>query len=53
MGRLVAEGKVRHWGLSNESTYGAVMHCHAADKVGVPRPVSIQNSFSLLHRCGG
>lgn len=42
--------QIRHWGLSNESTYGAVMHCLTADRLGVPRPVSIQNSFSLVHR---
>jgi len=50
MGRLIDEGKIRHWALSNESTYGVAMHCTAADRLGVPRPVSIQNSFSLLHR---
>ena len=52
MGSLIREGKVRHWGLSNESSYGVMMHCFAADKLNVPRPISVQNSFSLLHRYG-
>jgi len=50
MGRLIEEGKIRHWGLSNETTFGVTMHCLTADRLGVPRPVSVQNSFSLLHR---
>lgn len=25
MGDLIREGKVRHWGLSNETSYGVVM----------------------------
>ncbi|KAK9811739.1 hypothetical protein WJX72_009319 [[Myrmecia] bisecta] len=50
MGRLIKEGKVRYWGLSNETTFGVMSHCQAADQQGVPRPVSIQNCFNLLHR---
>jgi hypothetical protein len=50
---LFAEGKVRHWGLSNETTFGVCQMVQAADKLGVPRPVSIQNSFSLIHRYAG
>ena len=40
----------RHYGLSNESTYGVCNFVQVADKLGFPRPVSIQNSYSLLHR---
>lgn len=50
MGELIKEGKIRHWGLSNETTFGTMAHCMAADKVGAPRPISIQNSYSLTHR---
>jgi len=50
MGELIKEGKIRYWGLSNETTFGTMAHCMAADKVGVPRPISIQNSYSLTHR---
>ena len=44
------EGKIRHYGLSNETTFGVCEFVRAADELGVPRPVSIQNSFSLVHR---
>ncbi|GMH40027.1 hypothetical protein BSKO_07931 [Bryopsis sp. KO-2023] len=50
MGDLIEAGKIRYWGLSNESAYGTIMMCLAADKLGVPRPISIQNSYSLLDR---
>eukprot|EP00803_Ostreobium_quekettii_P006168 evm.model.scf_786.7 EVM.evm.TU.scf_786.7 scf_786:50237-51847(+) len=50
MGELIREGKIRHWGLSNETTFGVMEHCRAADAVGVERPISIQNSYSLLDR---
>ena len=50
LGELIAAGKIRHYGLSNETTYGVCEFVRAADELGVPRPVSIQNSFCLLHR---
>lgn len=51
IGGLIQAGKVRVWGLSNESSYGVMRFCAAADAQGVPRPCTVQNSFSLLHRC--
>ncbi|CAI5519897.1 unnamed protein product [Closterium sp. Naga37s-1] len=50
MGELIKEGKIRHYGLSNETTFGVCEYVHAARRLGVPPPVSIQNSFSLVHR---
>ena len=50
LGELIAAGKIKHYGLSNESTFGVCEFVRAADELGVPRPVSIQNSFCLLHR---
>ncbi|PRW59049.1 aldo keto reductase [Chlorella sorokiniana] len=50
VGQLIKEGKVRHWGLSNETPFGVCKMCEAAAKLGVPPPVSIQNDFSLLDR---
>ena len=50
LGELIASGKIRHYGLSNESTFGVCEFVRAADELGIPRPVSIQNSFCLLHR---
>jgi len=50
LGKLIAEGKIKHYGLSNETPFGVCEFCREADALGVPRPVSIQNSFSLVHR---
>ncbi|GAX73542.1 hypothetical protein CEUSTIGMA_g993.t1 [Chlamydomonas eustigma] len=50
MGKLIKEGKIRHWGLSNETTMGVVLFCEAAKRHGVPLPISIQNDFSLVYR---
>jgi aryl-alcohol dehydrogenase-like predicted oxidoreductase len=36
--------------VCNETPYGVSELVRAADKLGVPRPVSIQNQFSLLFR---
>lgn len=47
---LVKAGKVRHVGLSNESGWGAMTFLHIAEKYGLPRVVSIQNSYSLIDR---
>ncbi|CAL1396345.1 unnamed protein product [Linum trigynum] len=48
---LVDEGKVRYIGVSNESSYGVMEFVHAAKVGGLPKIVSIQNSYSLLVRC--
>eukprot|EP00854_Cymbomonas_tetramitiformis_P005171 gene5171-6288_t len=47
---LFDAGLIKHWGLSNENAYGITMFCLTCDKLGVPRPVSCQNDFSLLDR---
>lgn len=47
---LLDKGLIKYWGLSNENAYGVTMFCTVADKLGVPRPVSIQNDFSLNNR---
>jgi aryl-alcohol dehydrogenase-like predicted oxidoreductase len=47
---LVQAGKIRHFGLSNESAWG-VMRCLAlAEAHGWPRVQSIQNAYSLVNR---
>jgi len=50
LGRLVAEGKIRHVGLSNETPWGVMRFLRAAETEGLPRAVSIQNPYSLLNR---
>ncbi|MFZ1726283.1 MAG: aldo/keto reductase, partial [Albidovulum sp.] len=44
------EGKIRHWGLSNESAWGMANWLALAENTGTPRPASIQNEYSLLCR---
>jgi aryl-alcohol dehydrogenase-like predicted oxidoreductase len=47
---LIAEGKIRAIGLSNESVWGAARWLHLADRLGLPRMASVQNEYSLLCR---
>ncbi|KAI4318033.1 hypothetical protein L6164_025845 [Bauhinia variegata] len=48
---LINEGKVRHIGVSNETSYGVMEFVHAAKVEGLPKIISIQHSYSLLVRC--
>ncbi|MBZ2189639.1 aldo/keto reductase [Alcanivorax sp. JB21] len=47
---LVKAGKIRHYGLSNETAWGTMKYVMEAERLGAPRPVSIQNPYSLLNR---
>jgi aryl-alcohol dehydrogenase-like predicted oxidoreductase len=47
---LIDRGQIRAWGVSNESAWGLMRILHLADVHGLPRPVSIQNPYSLLAR---
>ncbi|KAH7856861.1 hypothetical protein Vadar_006344 [Vaccinium darrowii] len=48
---LIDQGKVRYIGVSNETSYGVMEFVHASKVEGLPKIVSIQNSYSLLVRC--
>ena len=50
MADLVKAGKIRHVGLSNESSWGTMTYVAAAEAKDLPRPVSIQNAYSLINR---
>ncbi|EOD26431.1 aldo/keto reductase [Emiliania huxleyi CCMP1516] len=50
MGELLSSGKIKHWGLSNETTFGVCMFVEASRRLGVAPPISIQNDFSLCFR---
>ena len=50
MAALIARGKIRHYGLSNETAWGVCEFQRAAKELGVPGPVAIQNSYSLVSR---
>ncbi|MCP2040476.1 aryl-alcohol dehydrogenase-like predicted oxidoreductase [Neisseria sp. HSC-16F19] len=48
---LVAQGKIRAYGLSNETAWGTMrfLNLHEADP-SRPRPASVQNPYNLLNR---
>jgi len=48
--RQVDAGKVRHFGLSNESAWGTANWLRLAEDHGLPRVQSVQNEYSLLCR---
>ena len=47
---IMASGRVRHWGVSNETPWGLMRILQLADAHDLPRPVSIQNPYSLVNR---
>lgn len=47
---LVAKGKIRHIGLSNESPWGVMKFLQLAKEKGLSEIVSVQNAYSLLNR---
>ncbi len=50
LGEFIQAGKIRHWGMSNETPWGLMSALHIADELGVPRPVSVQNAYNLMNR---
>ncbi|OEC47233.1 aldo/keto reductase [Pseudomonas sp. 1D4] len=46
----VKAGKIRYVGLSNETPWGTMTFLHLADRLGLPRAISIQNPYNLLNR---
>jgi aryl-alcohol dehydrogenase-like predicted oxidoreductase len=50
IGDLINEGKVKYWGVSNETTFGLCQIVRISNELGIDPPVSIQNSYSLIHR---
>jgi aryl-alcohol dehydrogenase-like predicted oxidoreductase len=49
LSRVIAAGKVRAIGCSNETAYGLTRSLWAADRQGLPRYETIQNNFNLLN----
>ncbi|PMR76269.1 NADP(H)-dependent aldo-keto reductase [Billgrantia endophytica] len=47
---LVDAGKVRAIGLSNETPWGVMRSLHLAERLDLPRIVSVQNPYNLLNR---
>lgn len=46
----VKRGTIRGFGLSNESAWGTAQWLAAADRMGGPRVLSVQNEYSLMCR---
>lgn len=46
----VQSGVIRSIGLSNETPWGTMKYLEASEKYQLPRPVTVQNSYSLIHR---
>lgn len=47
---LIDAGKIRHWGLSNETPWGLMKSVQLAQQLNMPKPVSVQNPYNLLNR---
>ncbi|MFZ1813917.1 MAG: aldo/keto reductase [Rhizobiaceae bacterium] len=50
VGQLQKEGKIRAFGLSNETVWGTAQFLRLSEKEGLPRIATVQNEYSLLHR---
>jgi aryl-alcohol dehydrogenase-like predicted oxidoreductase len=50
LAELVQQGKIRHFGVSNETPWGVAQFLRGADAEAGPRLVSIQNAYNLLNR---
>ncbi|NQV44823.1 MAG: aldo/keto reductase [Rhodospirillales bacterium] len=50
LGEMMAAGKIRAIGCSNESPWGLMKMLELADRTGLPRMASIQNPYNLLNR---
>ena len=46
----IKEGKIRHYGLSNETPWGIMKYTQLAEKHNLPKPVSLQNPYHLMNR---
>lgn len=50
MNSLIKAGKIKHWGLSNETTWGVMKFLQLCKDNSLIPPVSIQNAYGLLNR---
>ena len=50
MAAMIKAGKIRYYGLSNETAWGVGEFHRAAKELGVAGPVTLQNSYSLISR---
>ncbi len=47
---IIKQGKIRYIGLSNEKAWGMMRYLEESKQNNLPRPITIQNAYSLLNR---
>ena len=50
MASLIKAGKIKYYGLSNETSWGTSQYIKLAEKHNITKPITIQNPYSLLNR---
>jgi aryl-alcohol dehydrogenase-like predicted oxidoreductase len=50
MADMVKAGKIRHIGLSNETPWGVSEFVQCAEKMGLPKIITVQNAYHLMNR---
>jgi aryl-alcohol dehydrogenase-like predicted oxidoreductase len=50
IGELIKAGKIRAFGLSNDTPWGVMTYLRLAEKFSLPRVASVQNEYSLIYR---
>jgi aryl-alcohol dehydrogenase-like predicted oxidoreductase len=50
LGDLIKQGKILHVGLSNETPWGTMKYLQTSEQNNLPRMITVQNSYSLIHR---
>ena len=50
MNDCIKEGKILHYGVSNETSWGLMRYAEESRKLKLPKPLTIQNPYSLLNR---
>ena len=50
MAAMIEAGRIRHYGLSNETAWGVAAFHRAARALGLPGPITTQNTYSLVSR---
>jgi len=50
LNNLIKQGKIRNYGLSNETPYGVLRYLEEAKENNLVSPITIQNPYSLLNR---
>ncbi len=48
--KFVKSGKIRYFGISNETPYGLSKYLEISSKKNLPRVMSVQNPYSLVNR---